>query len=344
MARNGRQGFTLIELLVVIAIIGILAAMVFPVFARARESARRAVCLSNVKNINLAIQMYLADNNDTCPPEETSQEAKDYFFAANPEGRGSCSKHANANPYQRWPVVFDEYVKNRDVWRCPSAKLPGGAGVIVDPVRYGGWLNAWKVNEGFWTSGENPYTFGPCKHSWPTGWGGIVTDSFLQQRIAGNVAAMPNERAQGAFEMGIGLTAPAGLKLVQVEDTVRYVMVGDAGPTADAQNLWSILATPDICFIDCAVCCDYMDWELCPTWVDDPACVAAMYATATNNGAFFQPEVGKKYARHLGGSNVGFLDGHAAWMSWGAIKASWMAEELDGVYGNCCSDPPNFIY
>jgi len=59
-----RKGFTLIELLVVIAIIGILAAMVFPVFARARESARKAVCLSNVKNIALAIQMYLADNND----------------------------------------------------------------------------------------------------------------------------------------------------------------------------------------------------------------------------------------------------------------------------------------
>ena len=59
-----RKGFTLIELLVVIAIIGILASMVFPVFARARESARKAVCLSNVKNIALAVQMYLADNND----------------------------------------------------------------------------------------------------------------------------------------------------------------------------------------------------------------------------------------------------------------------------------------
>jgi len=58
MARRSK-GFTLIELLVVIAIIGILAAMVFPVFARARESARKTVCLSNVKNISLAIQMYL---------------------------------------------------------------------------------------------------------------------------------------------------------------------------------------------------------------------------------------------------------------------------------------------
>jgi len=78
MRRVGR-GFTLIELLVVIAIIGILAAMVFPVFARARESARKAVCLSNVKNIALAIQMYLADNNDTLPPNEHRPEVINYF-------------------------------------------------------------------------------------------------------------------------------------------------------------------------------------------------------------------------------------------------------------------------
>jgi prepilin-type N-terminal cleavage/methylation domain-containing protein len=77
-----RTGFTLIELLVVIAIIGILAAMVFPVFARARESARKAVCLSNVKNIALALQMYLTDNNDTFPPYEHRQEALDYSSAA----------------------------------------------------------------------------------------------------------------------------------------------------------------------------------------------------------------------------------------------------------------------
>ena len=65
------SGFTLIELLVVIAIIGILAAMVFPVFARARESARKAVCLSNMKNLALAINMYLSDYNDTFWPFDT---------------------------------------------------------------------------------------------------------------------------------------------------------------------------------------------------------------------------------------------------------------------------------
>src|SRR5512140_1327180 len=73
-------GFTLIELLVVIAIIGILAAMLFPVFARARESARKTQCLSNVKNMAMAVQIYLTDY-DAFPPTEHNQAAFDFFDA-----------------------------------------------------------------------------------------------------------------------------------------------------------------------------------------------------------------------------------------------------------------------
>src|SRR5439155_13821342 len=62
-----RKGFTLIELLVVIAIIAILAAILFPVFARAREKARGASCLSNMKQIGLAIIMYTQDYDETLP-------------------------------------------------------------------------------------------------------------------------------------------------------------------------------------------------------------------------------------------------------------------------------------
>ena len=65
--RSSQTGFTLIELLVVIAIIAILAAILFPVFARARESARRSSCLSNIKQTNLANLMYVQDYDETLP-------------------------------------------------------------------------------------------------------------------------------------------------------------------------------------------------------------------------------------------------------------------------------------
>jgi prepilin-type N-terminal cleavage/methylation domain-containing protein len=93
-----RRGFTLIELLVVIAIIAILAAMLFPVFARARESARKIQCLSNVKNIAMAVQMYLSDY-DRFPPNEHRAEVVQ--VVDDWAGDSGCSISTWANPYLR---------------------------------------------------------------------------------------------------------------------------------------------------------------------------------------------------------------------------------------------------
>lgn len=91
-----RVGFTLIELLVVIAIISILAAILFPVFARARENARRASCASNLKQLALGAHMYSQDFDGRLPE----------FY----------------NPPSSM-AVFYPYVKNRQVYKCPSANL-----------------------------------------------------------------------------------------------------------------------------------------------------------------------------------------------------------------------------
>lgn len=106
-----RSGFTLIELLVVIAIIAILAAILFPVFAQAREKARQASCINNVKQISLGIMQYLQDNEETFFPTATERQA--------PTTVGTTK--ADRTPYS-YRNRIDPYVKSQAVYKCPSAQ------------------------------------------------------------------------------------------------------------------------------------------------------------------------------------------------------------------------------
>ena len=107
------SAFTLIELLVVIAIIAILAAILFPVFARARENARRSSCQSNLKQIGIGILQYTQDYDEKFPRSRVSGIA----LPANPP--------ANPNPVASqtdapWHVVVQPYIKSYQVFKCPS--------------------------------------------------------------------------------------------------------------------------------------------------------------------------------------------------------------------------------
>jgi prepilin-type N-terminal cleavage/methylation domain-containing protein len=349
LARRSR-GFTLIELLVVIAIIGILAAMVFPVFARARESARKAVCLSNVKNIALAIQMYLADNNDTLFPNEHRAEVSDYLSAGPGGGSWECGswpKFARwANPYLRETVILDEYVKNRDVWRCPSATIAGGANFILPGPD---WLGHLRATEGQWGKANTAIFGAPCITSWPPGWGGEVTDSIVQQRLAGASVGQrwpptTGAEAHKAFSMSLcvqnaylgNLTMDDGLKLVEVDDPVTYVIVLEGGVSAQEPNAWTLAAYPDLC---CTGCAGHIPWTwawpeidaggntVCPDGTYCPECWA-LHASYEWMG---DPTAQKAAARHLGGDNLGFLDGHAAWLPAQRILEMGRDGELSGL-------------
>ena len=87
-----RRGFTLIELLVVIAIIAILAAILFPVFAQAREAARKATCLSNLKQIGEAVMMYTQDFDEIYPINDGGGNRPGTFFTQPPDARGGSTE------------------------------------------------------------------------------------------------------------------------------------------------------------------------------------------------------------------------------------------------------------
>ncbi len=117
MKRSPFRGFTLIELLVVIAIIAILAAILFPVFAQAREKARGVSCISNMKQLGTGSMMYIQDYDETVP------------LSADTDGNTWCN-------------LTQPYIKNWQVFRCPSNTVdPFG---IWSPGSPYGWYRNWE--------------------------------------------------------------------------------------------------------------------------------------------------------------------------------------------------------
>ena len=108
-----KRAFTLIELLVVIAIISILAAILFPVFAKAREKARQAACQSNLRQIGLAMLQYEQDNDELMPDRRD--------LKATPSPPWGTGSYPGSDPRAGWAaIVLNPYVQNGEIWSCPS--------------------------------------------------------------------------------------------------------------------------------------------------------------------------------------------------------------------------------
>ena len=123
-----RRGFTLIELLVVIAIIAILAAILFPVFARAREKARQASCQSNLKQLMLAVIMYKQDYDE--------RNVYDRMGTTNaPSPTGPYASTYGGTLYF-WKDIVHPYIKNDQLWICPSDGSHGTTCCVTPPRSY----------------------------------------------------------------------------------------------------------------------------------------------------------------------------------------------------------------
>lgn len=225
-----RRGFTLIELLVVIAIIAILAAILFPVFAQAREKARLATCTSNMKQINLSLLMYIQDYDETFP------DVANNWWAATDWGSPGQPAHYlgvdwDANSYGvQWCgfqvprvhilTVLLPYSKNEGIFQCPTirAKEPSAPHNYC----YKDWLSWWCNGDGTW--GDAPQ---------------VVKDSTLAGYPLASLAAPAIqvtwwEDWMGAhsgesdeWDVDVGWdpnaqTRPAGLNLAFADGHVKY--------------------------------------------------------------------------------------------------------------------------
>jgi prepilin-type N-terminal cleavage/methylation domain-containing protein/prepilin-type processing-associated H-X9-DG protein len=119
-----KSGFTLIELLVVIAIITILASILFPVFARARENARRSSCSSNLKQLGIGVSMYAQDYDEFLPPhaysDATTPNESRYNIPADDEAVVLGVDTAGPSPFLFWMNLVYPYVKSEAMLRCPT--------------------------------------------------------------------------------------------------------------------------------------------------------------------------------------------------------------------------------
>jgi prepilin-type N-terminal cleavage/methylation domain-containing protein/prepilin-type processing-associated H-X9-DG protein len=148
-----RKAFTLIELLVVIAIISILAAILFPVFARARESARRASCTSNLRQHGQSLTMYLQDYDETFPTANFNDMFYNFPLQDHKDGSGKPITLQS---------VTQPYVKNQGVYYCPTLRGQSGR-VQVYPTDYNFLcVHGWSKTPGF--AGFDNDLQGVCSH------------------------------------------------------------------------------------------------------------------------------------------------------------------------------------
>lgn len=118
--RPAASGFTLIELLVIVAIVGLLTAMLFPVFGRVRANARRSSCQSHLKQLVLGFQQYLQDFDERFPLIVQGQENAPPLYAY------------RSPPAQGWAELIGPYLKNTQIFQCPSD--PTSQDTSVGPI------------------------------------------------------------------------------------------------------------------------------------------------------------------------------------------------------------------
>jgi prepilin-type N-terminal cleavage/methylation domain-containing protein len=243
MQRRKQRAFTLIELLVVIAIIAILAAILFPVFAQARDKARQAACLSNAKQIGLAVTMYVQDYDETFFWQKAWDEQVEV---------GAGFWGPSYKTYVRWPFAHAPYIKNTDVYKCASDKGTPASRNVCPKGPGGGGCSPWHLSYG----PNLMLMHGPEKSNPPVTLARITRPAdkiALAESIIGygcceswnaeyfrgaNYSGSENGWAWAAFRKNVGTAKASGITDAQMAAVTRHSL-GNTIIFADGHAKWT---------------------------------------------------------------------------------------------------------
>jgi len=282
-----RAGFTLIELLVVIAIISLLAAILFPVFSRARESARRTSCASNLKQIGTALSQYVADYDGLSVPSELD------WNGTEPDGVAS------------WPTLIFAYVKNEQVFVCPSAennKFRAKLTLINAPTQYYCGLTDTTLNT-FSETGD-----------------GSDADVGLVNRLSYGRNLITNANTTSLTAAGWVTTTPAFNATGP-----KHGFVGTGGTTSSIVE--SVIGDPagTIHIIDSLGGTTSSTTNPCGSGGPSIRGIQAERRTDVWNTY----TASKVAYRHTDGFNALFGDGHVKWRKWGSTRREEWSVQAD---------------
>jgi len=293
-----KAGFTLIELLVVIAIIAILAAILFPVFSRARENARRSSCMSNMKQIGLGLMQYKTDFDGRFPQA--------YFYN---DGLTSGSL------YTQWTGSTMPYVKNEQLYVCPSSK-----GLAPTNSTRSAACSIDEAGTTFTAQFAGDDNQVPCSS--------YIVNELLMPRMKLTAHLDPSGAGANSYGSAGSPVSPTGtlgawhMQTVNdsvVEDAAQTILVaemnhrynnlaGTSGSGGTAQSKThrptSAVKEPGIAFYD-----SENGTGLPLTAVTPAEALSAINAPSSTKSRLGYTEL----ERHLGGSNYAFADGHAKW-------------------------------
>jgi prepilin-type N-terminal cleavage/methylation domain-containing protein/prepilin-type processing-associated H-X9-DG protein len=266
---SSKRAFTLIELLVVIAIIAILAAILFPVFAQAREKARSISCLSNIKQLTLGFIMYSQDYDETFP-----EWRWDLRYSG-----------GNNNASSLWFNAIYPYVKNTQIYKCPS-----DARTYNEQTNWREWFNN------------------------GTTWAGIQAIGDLNPVFMGTSSMPGRSVTYGANEP---MTYDRGA-LAGMEKPADSLLIADSITTLSSFDGW---ADYNAAVAANAPATDLrLNARLMRIAYPKPSCVDALGGNYWGDGAFWKGAYTNRYescAMHQGGVNMGFADGHAKYVKQG---------------------------